>query len=259
MASPELTAALRVGYDRSTLLQLAPGARRQLNQLGTSWGATAAVLAAPIAYTAWLIEKNWLLSVGVAAFTALLVFNLLRLIASGGGQAPTMRSSRDYRPPLVPALLLLGLALMLSQPAQLMVPSAASEELVSAHREQLIAVHHESQQALGVEIQSGFVGKLHDCEFILLRLRLIWQAPAQATLFTGLYCLLALFPLYLQHGVYLKAVQAYERARHQNAQVGIRRRLAECQQAVSAELRAFPDYQPQSDAQLWLAPERKLL
>lgn len=251
-------AAERVGYERLLIQQLPRLYQRQLNQLGAIWGAAAVLLGVPVGYAAWLIEKNLLLSLGLLAFTAVLVINLLRLIHSGGGTAPELAAPQDYRPSIVPALILVSLALLLSQPAQLMLKDAQTELAVQEHRVKMIEFHQASQLELGGAASAGFDDALGDCEFILLRLRLIWEHPRRATLFTLLYCLLALLPLYLQRAVFLNAVQAYESARYRHAAELIRQSKARASISIDDILSSHVGYRAKSLTRHFLStPERQ--
>jgi len=255
-APSDISAALRVGYDEAILKRLPPRLRAELNQIGVAWGATAFVLAVPLGYAAWLIEKSVFLSLGVASFVVVLLFNLLRLINSGGGGAPDLPQARFYRPPWIPALLFFVLALLVAQPAQLLVPSSTAEDAVGSHRAALVEQHSQSVKDLALSAESHFEGRLAECEFILLRLRLVWLQPGRATLASAVFCLFALFPLFLMHGPSLDAVQAYERLRYQRLGRAMLSHRAATKRAVERALIRFETYEAPAEAARWLRGAR---
>lgn len=212
----ETRPAERLGYERALLLLLSVRDRRNLNSLSTGLSASAFLLGVPLGYAAWLIEKNFALSLLVSGFVALMVQNFFRLVTAGGGTALHLPLPRDYRPSPLPLIILFGLALLLAQPAQLILPNASADRAVDVHREELLEIHRVSQATLETPSDS-YAADLASCDFILERLRLIWDAPERAMLLSLLYSGMVICPLLLGRSAWLESLTAYERVRYRRA------------------------------------------
>ena len=247
MAPIRKSFAETLGYDPELLAGLSREHRRGLDGLSQAWLVSAGLLAYPVGLSVWLVEHSMLLS-GLASLAAfLLVRNLLRLIVACTGTAPEQMLGRDYRPSLLPVAILLGLAALLSQPAQLLFLSDEAGRAVEAHRETLLRAHTQARADLiggGLEVPAldHFSSRLRECEFVVLRLGLLWKTPESTTLWTAFYLLLVTGPALLARTVWLEAVTGYERARHGASRRLIRALGARADAEVDRALGQFPTY-----------------
>lgn len=245
---PGSLAAL-LGYDPALLNTVSVAHRQQLDALSQAWLVSCIVLAAPAGLAIWLVEHSLPLCLLMTAGVFILVLNLLRLIHAGGGTAVQLPFPKDYRPSLLPIVLLLGLALMMAQPAQLVRSSDQHRSEVEQHRSALVASHLASQAALRgtskeLENDDDFLSEMQECEFIVLRLRLLWSSPRSAVLWTALFSGLVLLPAALAHVCWSKAVFAYERARYLRAAQSFHADERRVEQKVTAILEQFVTYRP---------------
>ncbi len=241
-ASPP-TAQL-LGYDPELLKSLPRRYRERLDSLASLWLVSCVLLGLPMGLATWLVEHSLFLAFVVSLSTSTLVLNLLRLIHSGSGTAPELPLRKGYRPSLTPMFLLLGLALVMSQPAQLLHASESVRNAVAEHRAELLASHKQALSELGGTGEDTFTQEIEECEFVVLRLSLIWNTPISALLFTILYVGLAMLPAAMGRSSYLKALRAYERVRYRAATRRIAQLEALTRRDVAAALQAFPTYRP---------------
>ncbi len=235
-------AAELLGYDPALLARVPQPLRRDLDSLSQAWLVSCGVLGLPMGLSVWLVEHSLFLAALVCLGTALLVLNLLRLLSAGSGTAPELPLERGYRPSLTPMMLLLGLSLVMSQPAQLLHESPSVHEAVAEHRAQLLESHHQSLTAVGGASEDTFTKEIEECEFVVLRLGLLWNTPQKALLWTLVYVGLAMLPAALARTSYLKAARAYERVRYRDSGKRIQRMDAATVAAVAAALRSYPTY-----------------
>jgi hypothetical protein len=235
-----------LGYDPEVLAKLHESQVNQLDSLSQAWLLSAVLFGYPLGVALWMVEHSLILSTLTALGTSLLVVNLLRLITSGSGTAPEHRLSRRYRPSLLPVALLLGLALILSQPAQLLTASKQTLTVVAQHRDALKRAHLEAQLAISGVGADAFTQQLDECEFVLLRLRLLWANPVRAVLWTFFYLALTLSPALLARVLWLDAVVAYERARHRTQRAKMFLVERQGRRLVDQALRPFATYQSEA-------------
>lgn len=209
--------ATRVGYEPALLAQLRADHRQQLAAVGQAWAVSCLLLGLPMAVAVYKTEHHTVLAGLAGLATALLALNALRLVIAGSGVAPHLPLPRNYRPSATTGFLIGALALMMSQPIQLMLASPAADAAVEAHRAELVEAHRALQRSMDLPIDDGFAAQTADCEFVVLRLALLWSSPTRNILYSGLYTLLVLFPFLLMRTWYLPAVQAYEAKRHRRA------------------------------------------
>lgn len=236
-----------LGYDPNLLAELSPEHQRSLDGLTQAWLVACVVMAFPMGVAMWLVEHSLPLAVFVSAGTYVLIVNLLRLVTAGSGTAPEHRLRREYRPSILPTVLLMGLATIMSQPAQLLHTPEAVRAQVESHRAALIQSHLEAQAALSIEQDQAlhddaFLRQLERCEFVVLRLKLLWTSPETTVLWTLLFVGAALFPAALARVVWLPAVMAYERARYRRERRAVRRSSRRTARAIERELSRFPTH-----------------
>jgi hypothetical protein len=233
-------AAELLGYDRALLGAIPASLCRDLDSLSQAWLVSCVLLGFPMGLALWLVEHSLILAFLAAFGTALLVLNLLRLLTAGSGTAPELPLKRGYRPSLTPMAMLFGLALIMSQPAQLLHASDEVRQQVAEHRQELLASHSAALAEVGRGGEDHFVKDIEACEFVVLRLSLLWNSPQKALLWTLLYVALALLPAALARTSYLKASRAYERARYRKAKGEIGAIEEKTRQAVAAALQSYP-------------------
>ncbi len=240
-------AAVALGYDPSLLVRLREKHRRSLDALCQAWIFSCVLLGFPVGLTLWLIEHSLLLACGGAGAASFLVLNLLRLVHSGSGTAPEHPFRRSYRPSYWPPLLIGSLALMMSQPAQLLHAPPRVEQAVESHRANLIAAHLAAQEQIK-DIEPGgtrrdvFLEELKSCEFVVLRLKLLWGAPEGAVMWTLLFVGLVLSPAAWGRVVLADSVLAYERVRHRRAVFQMRASYEETERAIVEQLSSYSSY-----------------
>jgi hypothetical protein len=235
-----------LGYDHSVLARLPIQHARQIARVAEAWLLSCALLASPLAYAVWLVEHSLSLAVLCGVGTFLLVLNMLRLVAAGGGAAPHFSRSQveAYRPALGPTVLVGVLALLFAQPAQLPLWSQTLAEPVAAHRQTMIEQHERSLSALHLADDGNYQRELARCEFLVLRLTLLWQQPARAVRLTAIYLLLVLLPALGARMFALDSLRAYERARWERGRRGIVREAHAAQREVDALLSKFASFTP---------------
>jgi len=247
--SPAPLAAL-LGYDPALLRELSSAEGRDLDSLSQAWLLSCLVLALPAGIAAWLIEHSILLAVVAMAATFLLVLNLLRLVHAGSGTAPELRLKKDFRPSPLPVALLFGLSLIMSQPAQLLHTPDNVREAVEQHRTALIAAHLKVQEAVqettGADPQSEdvFLRGLQRCQFVVLRLRLLWSSPESTVLWTTLFIGVVLVPAALSRVFWSQALAAYEQARYLRAARMVHTLTRQGNADVERALQHYPTHRP---------------
>jgi hypothetical protein len=225
-----------------------------LDALSQAWLVSCTLLGFPLGLAVWLVEHSLLLSFAVTLGVFALVLNLLRLLNAGSGTAPELALTKGYRPSLTPMIMLLGLALLMSQPAQLLHVSDSARQAVAVHRQQLLLSHRSALSELGQDGEDAFSKEIQECEFVVLRMQRLWDKPQLALLWTLLYVGIAMLPVALARTSYLKAVRAYERVRYRTLGRALRRLDAQAGVAVQAALVRYPSYR-----RPWpFAPERPL-
>lgn len=233
-----------LGYDKALLAAIPPPLRRDLDSLSQAWLVSCALFGFPVGLALWLVEHSLILAFFASFVTSLLVLNLLRLLTSGSGTAPDLPLKTGYRPSLTPMVLLFGLALILSQPAQLLHASDDVRRQVAEHREELIVSHRAALLEVGESGEDHFTKEIETCEFVVLRLSLLWDPPQKALLFTLLYVGLTMLPAALARTSYLKASRAYERVRYRKSRAEIGDLEEETRRAVQRAIESYPTYRP---------------
>lgn len=231
-----------LGYDRVLLAAIPSPLRRDLDSLSQAWLLSCVLFGFPVGLALWLVEHSLFLAFLASFVTSALVLNLLRLLTSGSGTAPDLPLETGYRPSLTPTVMLFGLALILSQPAQLLHAGDDVRRQIAEHREQLVLSHRAALAEVGRTGEDHFTIEIEDCEFVVLRLSLLWDSPQKALLFTLLYVGLTMLPAALARTSYLKASRAYERARYRKSRAEIGALENETRQAVRSALASYPSY-----------------
>jgi hypothetical protein len=247
--SRRIAVAERLGYDPDVLMRLRREQRRALDSLSQAWLFSCVVLAIPVAYAAYLIEHSLFFAALGAAFTFVMVKNLLRLVCAGGGVALHESRNEGYRPPFLPALILGVLALVLAQPAQLILSGSEVEAQLAVHRQELLAGHQRSAENLpfAAESSQAYAARLQQCDFILLRLKLLASQPERTLMWSFIYCMVVLFPWLLAQAPFLGAVQAYERERYANVEARVHANQLRAHEAIDCELRRYATYDHRAD------------
>jgi hypothetical protein len=233
-----------LGYDSELLATLPSPLRADLDSLSHAWLVSCVLLGFPMGLALWLVEHSLVLSFLAAFGTSALVLNLLRLLTAGSGTAPDLPLLAGYRPSLTPQVMLVGLALIMSQPAQLLHASDEVRQAVANHRAELLSSHRAALSDVPEGSEDRFTKEIEACEFVVLRLSLLWKTPQTALLWTLLYVGLVLLPAALARTTYLKASRAYERARYRNAKGVILSMDNATTDAVAQALKAYPTYRP---------------
>lgn len=238
-----------VGYDTALLAQIPEASQRHIERVAEAWLLSCALLASPVAYAAWLIEHSLWLSLAVGLATFLLVVNMLRLVAAGGGAATQLSeaSVKQYRPALGASLVIGLLALLFAQPAQLPLWRAQLDAPVQVQRELLIAQHAQALQSLGLAEDGDYRRQLEHCDFLVLRLKHMWQAPTRALQLSVLYVLAVLLPTLWARFVALSALREYQLLRWKRDRRQIMRETQATRRVVSAQLAHWPSYVPSAD------------
>lgn len=237
-------AADLLGYEPALLQQLPRALRDDLDSLSQVWLVSCVLLGFPMGLAVWLVEHSLILAVFVSLGTAFLVLNLLRLLSSGSGTAPELPLEKGYRPALAPMMMLFGLSIIMSQPAQLLHASDSARKAVAEHREQLLESHRKALSEIGGDEKDSFTTEIQECEFVVLRLGILWDTPQKALLWTLVYVGLAMLPAALVRTSYLEAARAYERARYRAAHERLLIMEARTEAAVAAALKTYPSYRP---------------
>lgn len=248
------TATSVLGYDEDLLANLAPQESEQLTTLSHAWLSSAALLGFPLGIAVWKVEHSTVLALGAALGTSVLVINLLRMLVAGGGTPLNKPVPGSYLPSAWPGVLVGALALLLSQPAQLLLHTGEADRAVAAHRQELLRSHAELTASAELTadaelVASGeqtkpdvFAARLAQCDFVVLRLKLLWSHPPRALLCSALYVLLVLAPFFLGRTSCLRGVQAYERERlYRAAALALQAELATTQ-AARETLAKWPSY-----------------
>lgn len=241
------SAAAWLGFDDSLTATLPADVGEALNALSYSWFLSCVLLAFPLAVAVYKTEHGAALALGAGCCAALLTLNALRLIYSGSGVATHLVMPEDYRPKLTLGLIVGVFALMMSQPAQLLLLSPEADATVAAHRAELIVAHRKLLSSLNAPLDDGFADETADCEFVVLRLALLWDSPIRNVIYSGFYLLLVLSPFLLSRTLYLEAIQTYEQARHRRAVWQANALQREADEAVALALRGHPTYTWSSD------------
>lgn len=228
------------GYDPGLLSGLSQVERQRIATVAGGWLLSLALLAWPAGYTLWLVEHSLGLALGVAIATFLLVLNLLRVVTAGGGvQAGVSPAAvRGYRPGLAPATFLFVLGVLFAQPAQLPLRTGELDPLVDAYRNELVVAHERRSE----HRDDHHRAVLSECDFMVKRLTLLWEDPAQALRFTGFYCLLVLLPALFSQFVALDAIRAYELARYRVARARVAKDREQTARAIRDALGRFSSY-----------------
>ena len=239
-----------LGYDAQILGQLSASARAQLDTLSQMWLVSCVLLGFPTGLLVWLVEKSAFLAALAGLGTFVLVLNLLRLLSAGSGTAPELALRRDYAPSLTPTMMVLGLALILSQPTQLLDANDQVRASVAAHRQHLIEAHRTALAQGGRTLErsgtakDAFTRQMQACEFVVLRLKLLWDTPQRAILWTLVYVGLVMLPAALARTSWLEATRAYERVRYRTSSERLRRICERADRVVQASLQRYPSYRP---------------
>lgn len=238
----ERGAADILGYDPELLSAIKKPLRADLDSLSQAWLMSCMLLGVPMGLAVWLVEHSLLLSFFAAFGTSVLVLNLLRLLTAGSGTAPELPLLRGYRPSLTPMVMLLGLSVIMSQPAQLLHASEDVRAVIAEHREKLLVSHRKALAEVGGLSEDHFTKEIESCEFVVLRLSLLWNSPQKALLWTLVYVGLAMLPAALARTSYLKASRAYERVRYRKAKAEIISIEGATARAVQEALESYPTY-----------------
>jgi hypothetical protein len=150
---------------------------------------------------------------------------------------------------MLPAILLVGLAVIMSQPAQLLRTPPEVNAQVESHRAALIRSHRAAQESLAAMSDSGstedaFLRQLRECEFVVLRLKLLWSFPETTVLWTLAFVAAGLFPAALGRVLWLPALLSYERARYRRQRHEVRRSNRRTERAIRGVLARYPTYRP---------------
>jgi hypothetical protein len=239
------------GYDRKLVAELSHAECQRLGTIAAGWLLSLLLIAVPMGYSLWLVEHSLALACVVAVLTFALTLNLLRVAIAGGGlqAGSTAAQVRDYRPGLAPAVFVGLLGLIFAQPAQLPLDAAHLDPLIAQHREQLVA-EHRARVETTPEVRSfdAYGAELASCEFVVRRLALLWQTPAQAARFTALYCLVVLLPALFGQYVAVGAVRKYQLLRYRRATRFVAVESIAQAAAMDATLADFASYR---DARAW--------
>ncbi len=254
-----------IGYEPALLDRISAGAVAQLALLGEAWSFSSTLLALPLGYGLWLVGHSlWGAALGALAMGAFVV-NLLRLSAAAGGAAPHFEGVqvRAHRPAWGPTVFIGFLALLMAQLAQLPLHRAALDPQVDAYRKELVLAHERSRSALGLDDDGRYQRELAHSEFVVLRLRGMWQRPERTVRYTLFYCLLVLAPAFVARVFALGALREYERHRHQRNRRLIQNAERETAALVAETLSAWPSYRAPrarfADAPFNSVPSRLLL
>lgn len=233
-----------LGYDPRLVQSLTPGAQRQIRRIAEGLMFSALLLSSPAAYAAFLVEHSLFLSVTLGCALWLTFLNMLRLVTAGGGAAAhlTEERVRTHRPALGASVVLAVLAFVLAQPAQLPLYRGTLDGDVAAERSRLVAQHERSLSTLGAPADRAFEQRLARCDFLVLRLRKVWEKPARALWWSTAYVLVVLFPALFARFVALSALREYELARFRQTRAVVRQATAQSEAERDALLAAYPDY-----------------
>ncbi len=235
------------GYDRALVSLLSDSERVALRGAGLAWLLACLMLGIAGGYAAWLIRPTLSALVLGGLGVGVLTLNLLRVVTAGGGCQPgndlqaAEALCRRYRPSLVPALLFVVLAAVLSQPAQIAFWPTLDAE-VDEHRQELIEQHAEVVPVAAAG-DDYYRRQLEAAPFPVLRLKLIWQDPKRALRFTAILCLLVMVPAFWSQVISIRGLRAYQwqrLRRYHQARVALD---DETHELVTPMLSAWPSYQ----------------
>jgi hypothetical protein len=270
MSKPPIVSAL-VGFDATIFGSLPSATRNRLAQLSWALLGPCALIGSSAALGAWQLERSLPAAIVLGIATGIGILNLLRVVIAGGGAAPHFSRERvqSWAPKLTPLVLLGAIAACFAQPVYLELTRGRLDTKIATHRAQLIAQHHRSVANLGlgaVADQSPAGGRagvkfepasfdsyeqrVMSCDFVTRRLALVWHRPDVPSLFTALYCLLALSPLLLSHSTHLRALRAYELKRWENARAVVRDDERRTQHGVGRELAGWLQLSPEAAAEI---------
>jgi hypothetical protein len=267
MAAADLLCA-HVGYELRVLALLPESERERVLGLGKWYILPCVLLAVALGCLGWLVEHSVALSVGLGASMALFVWNLLRLLVSGGGAAPhtSEAEAKNWAPTLAPLLVFGLLGACLAQPVQLLLPYTAQDDTLEQLRQELVQRHERAasrslhagaaEQSASVTSPAAYRAQVARCAFVAQRLRHLWRTPEMPLAFTLLFCAFALAPLLLGHTTHLRALRAYELARWRNVRDWVRDQERDTQREVNELLGGFAHFAPGALPKLNAPPAR---
>lgn len=216
--APRSTLLAALGYDLSIVDRMAPSARDAMQRHAALWLVACVLLAVSAATAAWVALPSYWAPVVMGAFVFSMTLNLLRVAISGGGATPAkslegaLSRCRRWQPSTVPMLVFLALAVMLSQPAQLLWWKTTLDPQVETYRDTLLNRHERAASALGVDA-AQVRKEIQSAGFPLQRLKFLWGKPERAGIWTLLFCFLILVPGFWSRWVAIDALRQYERGR----------------------------------------------
>lgn len=231
------------GYDRAHLGLLADKDARRVCQLAALSFVPVVLSGVSAGLLVWMSEHDPLWTPLIALFVALLVWNLLRLNNAGGGPAPdhTAGDAERWAPGGGAISVLALLAALSAQPFLAFGFRQTHQAEVNAHRQALMAAHEKSLADANSEpLSVGASNSLARCEFVALRLKLLWKDPERPLLLSLAFAALYLSPLLLAQLTHLGALRRYQRLRWSEARSLVLDEEALTQSIAARHLSRYP-------------------
>ncbi|MDP3501546.1 MAG: hypothetical protein Q8S33_14470 [Myxococcales bacterium] len=138
--------ASRLGYDPARVAELPAHMQRALALVALASAPAVVVLTLSAAWGAYLTSGSVPMAIGVGAFAAFYLLNLLRVAVAGGGVGPQQPYAQvtTWMPRTVPLVMLGFLGLFFAQPVTLAVLKQEHDPRIEALRRSLETLHAEA-------------------------------------------------------------------------------------------------------------------
>ena len=231
-----------LGYDPRLLLRLPMQERAALDWFSASVMFACVISCLPLGYAVWLATHQIVLTGVLTLASGALFWALVRLSVAAGPYL-MLAGKLSARGPW---LLLAVTATLGAQPAQLLLARAEQAPLVAAHRSMLVARHAALSGCDARTPCDRYHERIAACDFVALRLQVLWSRPGEAMRATLLYVCIVLLPGLIIRLLATRSLRRYERLRLVQARKIVRDAAASARTARARALTAYPSYAPRT-------------